>query len=174
MKAVLLRRLAGRGAAALEFALITPAMSILLFGSVEVTQLSRVSMELGNTAQAMADTAARSALGTQPDFTDICAGGGLMMMPYAGSGLSAAIASISKSGTGITQNWQDTSCGSATAIANPTTLGAALVPNSGDRVIIVRATYTYHSPLSFVLPASATLSSTAYARPRDNVIAGGG
>ena len=97
--------------------------------------------------------------------SNYCTGGQLVMMPFASSPLSATIASVTHYAAGISVDWQDTTCGSATSISNATTLASSVVPNVGDSVIIVKANYSYTSPISYVLSASFTLSQTAFSRP---------
>ena len=81
--------------------------------------------------------------------------------------LKAAVASVTKGTSSTAVDWNDTVCGSATAIASAATLAPTLMPNVGDSVIIVKTSYDYTSPISYVLAASYTLTATAYARPRN-------
>ncbi len=154
------------GGAALELSVIFPFLMVLFFGCVEVTQMVRAYMGLGVTTEAMADLLSHGDPDTSAQITDACNGAKLIMAPFSGTSLKAAIVDVKNTGGNIAINWSDTSCGSATAIASPTTLGSNLVPNTGDEVILVQTTYTYTSLTSFVLSPSYSFSYIAYARPR--------
>jgi Flp pilus assembly protein TadG len=138
-------------------------------GIFEVTRVMSVYMRLANAAQVMANMVAQqsSVTDTSTSMTDFCNGSQASMTPYAGSSLKVAVSSVTNTSGTIAQSWSDVTCNSATAISNPTTLAASLVPNANDSVIIAQATYAYTSPISYVLHASYTLTQTAYARPRN-------
>jgi hypothetical protein len=116
----------------------------------------------------MAELVAAQGTVTSAEIADYCAGADAEMTPYASAPLQIGIASVTNTGGAAATDWSDTSCGSAAAITNPTTLAAALVPNAGDSTIVVRASYVFHNPLNLVLPATFDLSVTAFARPRAN------
>jgi Flp pilus assembly protein TadG len=166
IREVLFRR---DGTALVEFALILPIMITLFMGVFEVTRVVAASMRLMNAAQSMADLVAEqsSVSDTSSSMTDFCNGSKLTMTPLSGSSLKIAVASVTNYSTGTKVDWNDTTCGNATAVSAATTLAAPLVPNTNDSVIIVQATYAYTSPISYVLASSFTLTQTAYARPRN-------
>jgi hypothetical protein len=87
------------------------------------------------------------------------------MAPFSGTTLKAAVASV-VNGSIASPGWHDETCGGASAIASPTTI-TTLGNGSGNSVIIVQVTFTYTSALTYMLPASITLTQSAYARPRN-------
>jgi Flp pilus assembly protein TadG len=154
------------GAALVELALILPILLTLYMGSFEVTRLVLANMKLSNAAQTMANLIAGQDTVSPSLMADFYSGTKLVMAPFSGTPLQVASASVKfNSGGTRTLVWSDTE-GSATAIANATTLASGM-GNSGDSVILVQATYTYTSPIHYVLPVSFTLSQLAYARPRN-------
>ena len=157
-----------RGSVVTELALIFPLMMIMFFGCFEVTQLARAYMGLNNTAQTLADMLARQQPVPAGVIADACDGARLAMSPVSGNHLSAAIASVTKdaSSGAVGVDWQDTSCGGAPSIASPASLAAGTLVNKGDNVIVVKAHFTYNAIISFVLPATVSLSQVAFARPR--------
>lgn len=158
--------LAREGIVAMELALIFPFMAIVFFGCFEVTQLVRVYMGLSVATHAMADLLSHGDPDTTAQILDACNGAKLVMAPFTSSTLKAATATVTNV-AGVAQlTWSDTSCGSATAIATPLTVAAPMAPNPGDAVIIVQTTYTYNAATSLIMPASYSLSQTAFARPR--------
>ena len=160
--------LSRRGSVVTELALIFPLMMIMFLGCFEVTQLVRAYMGLSTTAQNVADMLARQAPIPAGAISDACNGAKLAMSPVSGNHLSAAVVSVTKDVTNgsIGVDWQDTTCGGASAIANASTLATGVLLNKGDNVIVVKTTFTYNALISFVLPASVTLSQVAFARPR--------
>jgi Flp pilus assembly protein TadG len=153
------------GTAAIEFALILPIMIILFLGAFEVTRVVAADMRLANAAQSVADMIAQQSNVTPAMMTNFCDGGQLSMTPLPSASLQVAVAEVTNTGSGLVVDWTDTTCNSASAISNPTTLATSLVPNTNDSVIIVQATYAYTSPISYVLSKSYTLTQTAYQRP---------
>ncbi|MCW3476820.1 TadE/TadG family type IV pilus assembly protein [Limobrevibacterium gyesilva] len=151
---------------AMELALIFPCMMVMFFGCFEVTQLVRAYMGLGVSTQSIADLLSRNSPNTAAQITDACNGGKLVMAPFNGSNLKAAMAVVANTAGKLSVTQQDTSCGSAAAITNATTIASALAPNAGDSVVIVQATYSYSAATSFLLPGSYTLSYVSYSRPR--------
>ncbi|MGH7013598.1 MAG: TadE/TadG family type IV pilus assembly protein [Stellaceae bacterium] len=153
------------GTALIEFALILPIMITLFMGLFEGTRVVAASMRLANAAQSVADMIAQQSNITSTTMTNFCNGGQLSMTPLSGTSLQIAVAEVTNSGSTLTVDWNDTTCNSATTIANATTLATSLVPNANDSVVIVQATYAYTSPISYVLSKSYTLTQTAYQRP---------
>ncbi|MEJ0062818.1 MAG: hypothetical protein WDO70_06360 [Alphaproteobacteria bacterium] len=76
------------------------------------------------------------------------------------------MASVTHYTASTTVDWQDTTCGGATAISGAPALASVVIPNVGDSTIIVQATYTYSSPLHYLLASNYTLTKTVFARPR--------
>lgn len=158
-----------RGTALVELAIVFPLMMTLYLGCFEATRVIRADINLQEAAQTVADLVAQQSTVGTTTISDFCSAGKLVMTPLSGTALSVAIASVtrdSQTGT-VALDWQDTTCGSASSISNPTTLASSLVTNNGDSVVIVRAYYAYTSPISFVFQPSYSLSETAYARPRN-------
>lgn len=149
--------------AVIEFAIILPLMLALSLGTFEATRAVRAKMKADNAAQTIADLIAAQNSVNAAALTNFCNGAKMVMVPYSGASLKAAIASV----TNGALDWHDETCGGATAIASPTTLATTLSGGAGNSVIIVQTTYTYTSPVPYMMPASITLTQTAFARPRN-------
>jgi Flp pilus assembly protein TadG len=149
--------------AVIEFAIVVPLMLALTLGTFEATRAVRAKMKADVAAQTIADLIAAQNSVDAAALTNFCNGAMLVMAPYSGSSLKAAIASVTNGAV----DWTDTSCGSATAIASPATLAPSLSAGGGNSVIIVQTTYSYTSPVPYMMPASITLTQTAFARPRN-------
>ena len=155
-----------RGLAALEFALIAPVLFTLFLGTVEVSTLVRAKMKFGAVADSMASLVAlQNPIGQGTMISDFCTGEGYTLAPFSASTLSIRVDSVTNHGTSTTADWTK-SCGSVANASSPVTLAAALVPASGNSVIVVQTQYTYSAPISYLLPAIATFTGTGYAQPR--------
>lgn len=152
-----------RAVAVVEFAIIMPLMVMLTMGTFEATRAVRAKMKADFAAQTFADLIAAQTSVDAAALTNFCNGVQMLMVPYVTTSLKAAIASV----TNGTVDWTDTSCGSATAISSPATLATTLSGGGGNSVIIVQTTYAYTSPVPYLMPASITLTQTAFARPRN-------
>lgn len=165
------------GVAAIEFALIFPVMLILFIGSFETTNLVLASMKLEASAETATDLVAQTRVNTvlqTTDFTNItnAAKQVLTPLPTSGSQLKMAYASVTYSTGSAVIDWHY-EVNSATAITTANIPNNASLANLGtatsgstDSVIIVKLTYAYSSPISYVLGPSYTLTESAFNRPR--------
>ena len=154
------------GVMAVEFALLFPVMVAMLLGAMSAAHLARASLALWSAAQSIGDLVAQQTTMTKTALVDFCAGGSLTLKPFTGS-FTATAASVTKSSSGtIGIDWQDsTACGGA-PIADVLQSSSPYVPNQNDSVIMVRATYVYSFPASYILPKTLTLTRTTFSRPR--------
>jgi Flp pilus assembly protein TadG len=152
-----------RGVALIEFAIVLPLTLALALGTFEATRAVRAKMKMSIAAQTIADLIAAQDSVTATDLTNYCNGAKLVMAPFPSASLKAALASV----TNDSLDWHDESCGSATAIASPTAIATTLSSGGGNSVIIVQTTYSYTSPIPYMMAASITMKQTAYARPRN-------
>jgi len=167
----LLRRFreARGGSVMVEFAFLAPVMAILFLGTFELTWAVRARMKVNNAAQTLALLiAAQTAVNTTTALPNFCNGAKLVLTPFSGTNFKAAVASVTNNGGTRAEDWHYEGCGSATAISGSAGLVTSLLPNSGDSVIIVKATFTYSTPIRYILPSSTTFTMTSFARPRKN------
>lgn len=157
-----------RAAAAVEMALIAPALFTLSLGGFEVSHLVSAQARLASAAAAMAGLVAQQSSVDSTAMSNFCSGAKLVMSGFATGSLQITVASVTRDSTGsVAVDWQDTSCGGGAQIGNATSLAAPLIPNDGDSAILVQAKYNYASPVAFVLPAAFALSETSMQRPRN-------
>ncbi len=149
--------------AVVEFAIVMPLMLMLTMGTFEATRAVRAKMKADFAAQTLADMIAAQNSVNAAALANFCSGTQMVMVPYVTTSLKAAVASV----TNGTVDWTDNTCGSATAISSPAAIATTLSGGGGNSVIIVQTTYSYTSPLSYLMPASITLTQTAFARPRN-------
>ena len=163
----LLRRAKGdqRGAAAVEFALIAPAMIGLYFGLVEVCQAVLAERKAGHVASAVGDLVAQSTGVSSADLADIASIGNTVMAPFPTSTLHMRVTSLSNNASGVPAvTWSYgsgmTKLGTGTTKTLPMTLG------SGDSIIMAEVQYQFNSPLKWALPNALTYNEVYYLRPR--------
>lgn len=164
------------GLAAVEFALIFPIMLLLFLGSYETANLVLASMKLEASAETAADLVAQTRVNTvlqSTDFTNIAnaAKQVLTPLPTTGTLLKIAVASVTYNSGSAVIDWH-TEVNSATAITTANIPNNASLANLGnqtngstDSVIIVKLTYSYSSPFTYVLSSSYTLTESAFNRP---------
>lgn len=155
-----------KGAAAVEFAILAPIMITIYFGLVEVSEAVLAERKADHVASAVGDLVAQSS-GTlaSSDLADIVAIGNTIMSPFAVSSLKMRITSLSLNSAGSPAvTWSYGSGMSALAAGTTKTLPVTI--SSGDSVIMSEATYTYNSPLQYVIPNALTFNEVYYLRPR--------
>jgi Flp pilus assembly protein TadG len=178
-KSARIAKLAGdrSGIAAVEFALLMPGLLTLFIGSYELSSLLLAYLKLESAAESAADLVGQTAVNTvlqSSDFTNITNAVKNIMVPFSTSGtsLKVAYASVTYSTGSAVINWH-TELNGATQItaaslphsAAAGTLGTA-ANGSLDSVIVAQVTYSYSSPVSYVLSTNYTLSEAAFVRPR--------
>lgn len=158
-----------RGLMAVEFAIAVPVLVLLVIGCFEITYSLQAEARLRTAAFGLAGLVAAQESITTATMNDLCAGAKLMMTPLAGSGFSAGVVSVTRSGSTNAQDWGDTTCGTAAALpTDPVNAAASVLVSDGDTAIVVRASYAYTSPMQFFLTGTTTLIQTAFARPIAN------
>jgi len=155
----------GRGAVAIEAALILPVMVVMLTGLIELSYLMMAERRVSGAAHSTADLIAQETDVTSTDLSDIFSAAALIMAPFDTANLTIGVSSVRFDDTtgNPSQDWS--SAYNAGTVSNPTTLATGM-GEAGSSVIIVTATYTYTPILSAVLSGPYTLSETAITRPR--------
>jgi Flp pilus assembly protein TadG len=165
------------GTAAVEFALILPGLLTLVIGSYEAANLILADLKLEAAAETAADLVAQTRINTvlqSSDFTNITNAATQVMSPFPTSSnqLKIAYASVTYNTGSPVINWH-VEVNSATPINAASLPNAANAANLGtettgstDSVIVAQLTYSYASPVSYVLHSSYTLSEAALNRPR--------
>lgn len=157
------------GLAALEFALISPVMIAMFYGSVELSSAMDCNARVSRVASTTSDLVAQATTVSSTDTANVFNAAYAILYPYASTNAKIVVSSLVDNGHGgATVAWSD-----ATANATARTKGATMtVPaglitsGSGGSVIYAEITYTYSAPLTYFLGGSVTLHNNFYARPR--------
>lgn len=170
MNKIRARRLAGdrRGMAAVEFALIAPALICLSIGVFEMTLRFSAANEATRYAHEIADLISRDETATTTDVSDLYGASAYMMKPVPTSGQL----DLDVSGIGYKNNanqdpyilWRIYH-GAQVPITLTDSQGLGV---TGESIILVGVRYYYTSPITTMF-GGPTLSivRTAFARPRE-------
>jgi len=153
------------GTAAVEFALLLPIMTTLLFGLFEGANAVMAYMKCIAATQTVADLVTQQQSVNSTDIDNFYTAGQLVMSPFSAASLGIAVTSVTFDiNTGAAaQAWQQTRNSSP---MNNSTVLAAGYGQKGESVVIVQGTFTYASWLHYVLPSTITMSQIAFSRPR--------
>jgi Flp pilus assembly protein TadG len=161
----LLRDQSGMGI--VEFALLAPIMLSFLLGGFELTQIVSADLRVSDAAQTMADLISQQTTVNPTTLANYCSGAKLVMTPFSPTPLQIAVASVTNTNGTDAVDWTNVTCGSAAGISNAIALASPMIPNNGDSVIVVKASYSYTGVTHFVLAAGYSLTQTMFARPRN-------
>lgn len=164
-----------RGVAAVEFAMILPAMLAIYFGIVEVAQGVMVDRKVTQLNRSLADLTAQSATVTTTDISSIFDASLSVMTPYAPASSRMMIASVVVNAAGVAKVcWSDQRNSTALAVGSTVTLPAdLLIPNSS--VIMAKASYDFVPLIGYLLTGTIRIGDTAiYMRPRAGKTGGTG
>lgn len=156
------------GASAVEFALIAPALIAMYFGIAELSQGMMSSNKTGEVASSIGDLATQNSCLTNAQVSDIFSIGTLLIKPFASSGLTMRLSSLtSNASTGTVKvDWSDGNGMAALGVGSTQSVPSGLI-QKGQTVILAEANYKYTSPVNiFVSSNGVTFSKRYYLRPR--------
>ncbi len=159
-----------RGLAAVEFALIAPAMILLYCGLVEVCQAIMAERKTDYVAAAMGDLVTQTDTITAAGVTDIFSIGATVLAPFPSPSLQMRLTHITADNQGVPKvTWSKARGLSAMTVGQAVSLPMPL--SAGDSMVMSESRYQYTSVLRYVLPSALNFSKTYYMRPRrsDNV-----
>ena len=155
------------GLAALEFALISPMMVFLLFGSVELIDALGANRCAENVAASISDVVARDNSVSNSEITGLWSAVTVLMYPNDGSTTDLRVTSVMiNSATDARVVWSEVHNGFTARQANSsvTLPSAMMIP--GSSLIMTESIYHYTPPLHFLFSANVAIQHTAYRRSR--------
>jgi Flp pilus assembly protein TadG len=159
-----------RGIAAVEFALLVPAMMLLLYGTVELGNALLLSRKITAATQAVGDLTAQELEMNTTKMNDVFAAVGEILRPFPTTGAGYVVTSIIRDpdtdqhrvvwsrafGTGV-----------AKAANSTQTVPANMLPVAGDTVILAQIKYTFVPLLGdLIFTSGFATGDQAYLRPR--------
>jgi Flp pilus assembly protein TadG len=152
-----------RGVAAIEFALIFPALFLLYVGGGEALQAYQAQRNVAHIAAAMADITAQNRTVSNTELDDALSASVSMIYPFPSDTLQQRVSSISANASGsVATDW--------TRSRGYSSGGDPSVPNgylqAGESVIVADVIYDYKPTFGMFLPKSIRFVRHAYSRPR--------
>lgn len=154
-----------RGVSAVEFALLAPVLIAFYFGMAEFCQGFMAQKRMGHVSAMVADLVAQEETVSIANLDDIFDIGGLIMKPFATSGLKQRVSSVTRTSGVARVDWSRGDGMAARAVNSTITLPTDLIAN-GESVVVSEATYDYDSPVDYFMPGITRFSHIYYLRPR--------
>jgi hypothetical protein len=162
------------GATAVEFALASPVLIMLMLASVELGRFVILNQKLDRVAVSMADLVARAETISESQLDDIFIAAAQVAQPFAIADLGRVIVSsvINPDGDGAEIVWQRTGIGTLSAPSRlGTEGGTASLPSDfdvreGETAIISEVFFAFEPFLSELIVQPQTVYKRAYHRPR--------
>jgi Flp pilus assembly protein TadG len=156
-----------RGAAAIEMAIITPAIMSLVIGTAELSGGFAVDRKVTITARALSDLAAQSPTITDTEMTNIFNAASSIVTPYAIAPLKAKVSAVSIDGNlNATVVWSSALNTSARPTGGVSIPAGLKVANS--QLIWAEVSYDFSPVVAKFLASTVTLSDQFFARPRQS------
>jgi len=154
------------GLAAIEFALIVPALLAMVFGGIEVTNILIVRADVSSLASTGADLISQESTVTNSDMTDVFSALSALVYPYPTSNATIIITSVIDDGKGGGKvAWSDAYNGTAHTAGAAMTVPTGLITTGGS-VVVTEVTYAYTTPSSYLIKIPITMSNIFYSHPR--------
>ena len=172
-----------RAVAAVEFALITPFLLSLYFGSLEAAALFTADKRVNSVSATIGDLvsqwdqddsacAATSCKLPTATFDDYMAASSLIIMPYSSTGLKVVVSLVKVKADGTTSVlWSKANSAGTTKTLNQAYTGFSTTSMMnqvarGGCILVAEASYSYKPMLAQVFTAAINLKHTNYFMPR--------
>ena len=155
-----------KGVAAVEFALIAPAMILLYCGLVELCQAIIADRKTNHVASAVGDLVSQAETVSSSDLSDIFTIANTIMSPFPTSSLQIRVTSLTANASGTPVGDWSKGYGGLSALTVGQTKTLPMTLASGDSMVMSESKYTYTSVLHYVLPSALSYSEVYYLRPR--------
>ena len=159
-----------RGVSALEFALVAPFLILTYFGMAELSQGVISHRRVAHVASAIGDLVAQDDKVTTAEMADIFSAGVTILSPYSATPLKMRISSITGDASGVPKvDWSVVPAGQTSLTAYgqgvTVTLPVGLL-GKDENLVMSEATYTYNSPVKYVLKNALVFNEKFYLKPR--------
>lgn len=162
-----------RGAAAVEFALVTPLMISMYFGMVELSSGVAIDRKVTMVSHTLSDLIGQATAVNDTDISNVFNAASSIMTPYLASPLTAKITAVSIDNTGkatvvCSRSWTSSggvSSGLAVNTVVTSSIPAGLIVNNTE-LIWAQVSYVYTPTIGYVVKTAVTLSDQFFARPR--------
>lgn len=167
----LARRLARHrgGLAAIEFAIILPAMLLMYLGAYEITEAIAIQRLVTMTASTVANIVTQYASISQSEtMPDILNASETVLTPYPSTNATVVVSLVTINASGqATVTWSQALNGNARTVGQVVTLPAGLdTPNTS--VVWGETTYSYTPTIDYLNLGTMSLYSSVYMLPRSS------
>ena len=163
-------RACASGVAAIEMAVVVPAMLTVYFGIVDLTNAISASRRVTMTASTMADLVTQSGSPTtsRAELQGFLQAAGSIIQPFSANGLAVEIYGFRETNDVPAQIWRQTNGVSCPDSAPPVDLDRVrLLASDSNDVIVARVCYTVAPIVGQVVQANLNLSDQITLRPRN-------
>jgi Flp pilus assembly protein TadG len=164
-----------RGAAAIEFALVTPLMLTMYFGMVELSSGVAIDRKVTMVSHTLSDLIAQATAVSNSDISNVFNASSAMMTPYLATPLTAKVTEVSIDNTGRATVTCSRAWTSAGGVATGYTQNAVVTSSIPAGLIVNNTTliwsevsYVYTPTIGYVVRSAVTLSDQFFARPRQS------
>jgi len=169
---ILSLRHASEAVAAVEFALILPALMVLYMGSIEVSQVISVDRKMAAATGALGDLVAQSDDEDEDDLDDFFEAVGLILTPFPADDLKQLVTLVYVDEDGDTEVMWSVGYNGATAkvVNSAYTLPAEIIAIASETYVVVAESQLEYTPWGgYVLPGSFNLYKQFFHLPRFGV-----
>ena len=157
-----------RGATAVEFALITPAILSLFFGTAEVSTGVAVDRKVTITARSLSDLVAQSTTISDTDMTNIFNAASSIMTPYPTAPMTAKVTAVNiDASLNATVGWSSALNTTARTTGSAVTIPAGL-KIANTQLIWSEISYGYTPAVAKYISGTLNLTDQFFARPRQS------
>jgi Flp pilus assembly protein TadG len=153
-------------AAAVEFAMLTPFLVLLLFGGIDITEAVTARRKAEQTASTLSDLVAQMKCVDNTYMNNTFELGAAIMVPLDASKLKSTISSVMVDGAGTAKvSWSVAKNTSGRATGSSFNLPAGLkTPNTS--LVVAEATYDYKPVVGYAITGTLTMQDTTFTLPR--------
>jgi Flp pilus assembly protein TadG len=171
-----------RGVAAVEFALVSPMLLLLLLGTIDAGRAIAVYMKVRSATYTLNSITNQYLVIHDTDMQQILGATAVVLSPYPSAPVTVVISQLSVSSGGLaTVSWSDTLNGTARSVGSTVTIPAALAapvppnnvvtcqrahPTDPCYLILGEVNYTYTPMFGYFITGPIHLADKLYMTPR--------
>ncbi len=165
-----------RGISAVEFALLTPLMLTMYFGSIEVTDAISADRQVTLVASTVADITSEFTSVASADISNIMAASCAVLAPFSISKATITLTSVKLVKSVATVDWSYRVTDNCTTVTTGRTVGSSVTSSiptallntttTPTFVIWGETTYAYKPVIGYVVTGTLSMASQIFMRPR--------